>query len=713
MTTLTIFLASIAPCSNLVKQRLGLACEHRTRLTIAARFSFIFIGFLATDSVVRGQNVGYANNQELCDYTTEYQLVFEEDFHGQAIDYSKWVTWFPFSSDGSDQCLACRASNTTISLDENVLVAEGLLNIQTHKQSTTWLGVTRTASSGVIWSRQRFNEGKFEIRCMIPGEVGIWPAFWLFGGSQNNEIDVFEFCGEEPNRMRTNIHRVEDYVQLSGNLPFNSHYSIPLPYNDHRQDPESHMVSNTGFHTYAVEWLDDWIIWYFDGTEQRRICRWQELWDVDDCTLNGPYSEGLFIPADVKLNVLVSVGQGDGSFCSLFNRPPGYTVDWLVDYVRVWQNVGAFEPGLSNICSQPTRVESSTNHFCAVGDEITFHLVGPHGDPIQWTLTGNGTTSLEITDADNGSCTVRCISFPGNGYQPIINAVDPQNPCSSSAIFSKNLYLGKPLFGESGSGNQNIIADCPDSGEQQFWSIQAQVRGAEPVQPAPMTSFTTYYPPLEPYNIYNPDSPGQPSITWHDLGVARYFKVFVDNEEQTRTFLPDAVGEYAPGVAITGPNCSEPPLSCPEHWEVWGMSYRNPNQIFSAVRDGDFCHDVRLEAENGCGMTSYEFTVKDYCKIGDCDFIDPEVEIRTVFDTWVGISPVPASGTFDITFDQRIDMDWITKIWVHDAMYTPKYTKLNPRENRYTVDCANWPSGVYYVTVVIKDQDVLLKVQIK
>lgn len=655
---------------------------------------------------------GYANNEDICDYINNYKLVYEDEFNSDVFLTEKWTTWFPFSADGSDQCVSCRASNTSVTLDERVLQSNGQLNIQLKKENVTWYGHTRDASTGAIFSRPEFNEGKFEIRCMIPGETGMWPAFWLFGGDQQNEIDIFEFCGEESSRMRTNIHRVEDFEHVDVDAPFNVHFRIPLFLNDHRQDPESSIVPNAGFHTYAVEWLDDWIIWYFDGIEQRRMCRWQELADNDDCTLNGPYTGGLFIPEGTMMNLIVSAGPGDGQFCSDFNRPPGYTANWFIDYVRVYQNIGAFSPGLSNVCATTSTIQSSSNSFCVVGDEIEFQLNGPHGDPVTWVLEGNGTQSLEIVEQDNNSCTIRCLSLPGDGYEPIIAAYDPESPCPSGTVIRKTLYLGRPLFEGSGTGDQNLVEGCPEDDAHQYWSIQCQVRGAEPINPAPVASFTRYYPALETYNEYDQGGLDEPIIGL-DYSANRPYQIYVDGEEQTRTFLPEYLAEYAEGYSTLGSSCEYLPLECQEHWITWGNTYYNPDQVFSLWKDGDFCHDIKVVAQNGCGTAEWEFTVRDDCYLGDCDFLDPNVDLAARLGPLVTVSPVPASDNFTISFAEEIDMDWINKITVRDVVLNPKYIEIDPKNHAYIVNCSNWGPGLYYVIVEIKNEDVLLKVQIK
>ena len=51
-------------------------------------------------------------------------------------------------------------------------------------------------SGGLLWSKDSYKFGQFEIRFKSPRGSGLWPAFWLYGGNPNYEIDFFELKGE-------------------------------------------------------------------------------------------------------------------------------------------------------------------------------------------------------------------------------------------------------------------------------------------------------------------------------------------------------------------------------------------------------------------------------------------------------------------------------------------------------------------------------------
>jgi beta-glucanase (GH16 family) len=99
--------------------------------------------------------------------------------------------------------------------------------------------------SGVISSQPSFSQlyGYFEMRAKIPGGKGIWPAFWLLPADETSppEIDVLESVGDPTHIYMTTHSTAQPAVGV-----------------------EAH-VTPDAFHTYAVSWDKDQVIFYIDG----------------------------------------------------------------------------------------------------------------------------------------------------------------------------------------------------------------------------------------------------------------------------------------------------------------------------------------------------------------------------------------------------------------------------------------------------------------
>ena len=78
--------------------------------------------------------------------TGEWNLVFIDEFEGDSLDGSKWITWFPYTDDGSDKCTFCRTHGNEgqIFRDENAVVSEGSLKLIARKDTGQWMGETRS-----------------------------------------------------------------------------------------------------------------------------------------------------------------------------------------------------------------------------------------------------------------------------------------------------------------------------------------------------------------------------------------------------------------------------------------------------------------------------------------------------------------------------------------------------------------------------------------
>lgn len=142
-------------------------------------------------------------------------------------------------------------------------------------------------TSGLLFSKQAFRYGYFEIKCKIPNQGRVlWPAFWLYSGSPiagadpshgtYREIDIFEFIGGYPNLMGTNIHFTRglitgDWSDPAANAVTSDQYNVVLGNN---------VDITNQFHTYAVKWSPNSIVWYFDGMAVRTITNQVPHWDM-------------------------------------------------------------------------------------------------------------------------------------------------------------------------------------------------------------------------------------------------------------------------------------------------------------------------------------------------------------------------------------------------------------------------------------------------
>ncbi|MBI2722241.1 MAG: family 16 glycosylhydrolase [Bacteroidetes bacterium] len=156
-----------------------------------------------------------------------YELVFEDDFNGTKLDTSKWE--LPCCFYGALQ----GSQHIEFNSLENVTVLDGVCKMTAKKETvlrrvTYWydssailddgLPNLRTFdyTSGSMWTKKKFFHGKYEARCRMPKGKGFWPAFWMYGGTRGNEIDIFDSYGGTDKLVTNILHDFEGNNKLLG-----------------------------------------------------------------------------------------------------------------------------------------------------------------------------------------------------------------------------------------------------------------------------------------------------------------------------------------------------------------------------------------------------------------------------------------------------------------------------------------------------------------
>ncbi len=259
----------------------------------------------------------------------DWVLVFNDEFDGDTLNTSKWITWFPYSATGNDSCEYCRThgDNGMIFLDSNVVVNNGTLKLVAKRQTTTWYTATRDYTSGMIHSREGFMYGRFEIRCKIPYGMGFWPAFWVFGGGHGTEIDCFEFGCQDPKHLHMGCGRWGDngLLAATGSGYDGMDYSLD-------------------FHVFSFEWEPFFIVYKIDGAEIYRICRLITLSGEEVtwcCVHGGVYNLQPGFPKGDDDRPTIIVNLAIGTDKTPFTKAPDNSTSMPnqmeVDYIRVYQ----------------------------------------------------------------------------------------------------------------------------------------------------------------------------------------------------------------------------------------------------------------------------------------------------------------------------------------------------------------------------------------
>ena len=240
-----------------------------------------------------------------------YRLLWSEEFDSCCINYNRWQNKYPWG-----RSLPQNFEQQFYTAGNNFELQEGLLRIKVLKEDVTARVDSNFSdehlmsdsvpnlrdfgyTSGLLYSKAAFEYGKFEIRCKVPKGRGMWPAFWLYGGWPQHEIDIFEYWAERPRTIASTIH----FTNADG-----MHESESIK-----------TRSKTSFHknymTVTLEWLPDSLKYYVNGV------------------LTGEMNVSFKGAKHLIVNLAISA---KGQYISRKQLPKSFNVD----YIRVWEWTG-------------------------------------------------------------------------------------------------------------------------------------------------------------------------------------------------------------------------------------------------------------------------------------------------------------------------------------------------------------------------------------
>lgn len=181
-------------------------------------------------------------------------LLFADEFDAGMLDREKWnVVGMEFWVNEEQQ--AYLDSPDTITFANDIEGADGGAlvlrpvyrpGIDTRNDRKADFISGRINSQG----KAEFTHGRVEARIKLPASQGVWPAFWMLGNGRwpdTGEIDIMEYVGE-PDWIGVALHG----PGYSGETPMVNKYFFGAG------------TDATQWHTYAIEWTKDAILFEID-----------------------------------------------------------------------------------------------------------------------------------------------------------------------------------------------------------------------------------------------------------------------------------------------------------------------------------------------------------------------------------------------------------------------------------------------------------------
>ena len=331
----------------------------------------------------------------------DFVLEFEDNFDGVQIDTSKWEVqpWGQGTLQGE-------ATNQYYSLD-NITLQNGICYItakkeNVQKRAVNWKDDTTILSDGLpnlrnyqytssnIWTKKKFFQGKYEIRCKMPQGNGFWPAFWMFGGQRWNEIDVFDSYAGTTNLVSSIGHDYDNRGKSNGCSKKLAGYDLDQ------------------WHTFTCIFDFDKMTFLVDNKEVRVIHRiltlnGQPIFCGDDIG-QGTYFQLKSYPIErmsIIANLALIANSGEDGFVPIDDSTP-FPSSFEVDYIKMWKRSDFEEYALiqPNPTSEKFTVTSNSTIY-------SVNIYDVNGKLVQKIDSYLPNTQIDLTGQPNGVYFVR------------------------------------------------------------------------------------------------------------------------------------------------------------------------------------------------------------------------------------------------------------------------------------------------------------------
>lgn len=268
------------------------------------------------------------------DNSQKWYLQFDDEFNANELDQKNWRNGYPWG-------------NVIMNLDliynpENLIFRDGMIEMIAKKEKVTatvnsWdidqnylkkynkslIGNNQYEfdyTSGAISSNRKFKYGYFEMRFKANNEKGVWPAFWLFGGEPNEEIDFYEGKGERENQVHIDVHCPKGCDDFKGGfLNLKKNYGAWVKADKSLGD---------GWNIISGEWQPNYIKFFLNGEPIG-------------------YFEGEFKTAQYLI-VNSAIAKDNEAFKPGPDESTKWPNSFMVDYVRVWSQSDSMDVNRDN-----------------------------------------------------------------------------------------------------------------------------------------------------------------------------------------------------------------------------------------------------------------------------------------------------------------------------------------------------------------------------
>ncbi|QUL53694.1 carbohydrate binding domain-containing protein [Paenibacillus tritici] len=336
-----------------------------------------------------------------------WELVWNDEFDGQAIDESKWNVQ-DTGTVYNNELEYYHPDNASLTTESG----QSVLALEARKEA--YGGKNYTSAKLTSKMKGDWTYGKFTVRAKLPVQQGMWPAIWMMPTDDekqygpwpgSGEMDIMELTGPVAGKKEADLYP----RTVHGSI----HYDIPhLSQTKTYVLPEGQTFADD-YHEFTMEWLPGLIRYFVDDKMYFETRDWgtKANGQPDYYTYPAPFDR----PFHMILNLAVG-GDWPGDPAADFKSDEMY-----VDYVRVYKYTNLDQwPDVTG--QRPTNPGLSTPQRPALPDGNQIYngdftgATAAEGLPEYWEWIENdgGSGTVSVTqDQEKGKAVKVAIGKPG------------------------------------------------------------------------------------------------------------------------------------------------------------------------------------------------------------------------------------------------------------------------------------------------------------
>lgn len=264
-----------------------------------------------------------------------YKLVWSDEFNDKALDEKAWNIEENGDGGGNNELQYYRRQNISFETDS----ASGAVCLVLTAKKESYGGKAFTSGRLNTAGKACFKHGKIVSRIKLPSTAnGLWPAFWMLGNDFGSvgwprcgEIDIVEMGNAEGIRHNTQNSFFNGACHWGY---YNSQGQYP---NYARSTTSAYSLQDGEFHTFTLEWDDDYVSMYLDQDKYPDV---QPYFKMGVSDYSNDWATGNYFQHEFFIVYDLAVG---GNFTGI-TSPAGITAlaqgeaKMYIDWVRVYQD---------------------------------------------------------------------------------------------------------------------------------------------------------------------------------------------------------------------------------------------------------------------------------------------------------------------------------------------------------------------------------------